>query len=108
MSAIEVSDELLSEAKNYLDITWADDTTDNKLKGSIRRGIAFIVRKTGVETSAFSGDSADPSAQELLFAYLLYDRAGAVDQFKTNYLSDINSLRDAKAVTDYANAKTTD
>lgn len=93
MGAIVVSDELLAEAKNYLDITWKDTAADNKLRGQLRRGIAFISAKTGVEASAFAGDSVDDRAQELLFNYVLYDRAGAVDQFKKNYRSDIVGLR---------------
>lgn len=93
MSAIIVSDELLAEAKNYLDITWEDTDADNKLKGQLRRGIAYISAKTGVDPSAFAGDSVDDRAQELLFNYVLYDRAGAVDQFKRNYRSDIVGLR---------------
>lgn len=93
MAAIVVSDELLAEAKNYLDITWEDEDADAKLRGQLRRGISFISDKTGVATSAFAGDSVDDRAQELLFNYVLYDRAGAVDQFKRNYRSDIVGLR---------------
>lgn len=93
MGAIVVSDELLAEAKNYLDITWEDAAADSKLRGQLRRGIAFISAKTGVQASAFAGDSVDDRAQELLFNYVLYDRAGAVDQFKKNYRPDIVGLR---------------
>ena len=93
MSAIIVSEELLAEAKNYLDITWEDEAADNKLRGQLRRGIAYISAKTGVEASAFAGESVNDRAQELLFNYVLYDRAGAVDQFKRNYRSDIVGLR---------------
>lgn len=93
MSAIEVSEALLAEAKNFLDITWDDEAADRKLTGQIRRGIAYITSKTGVEASAFEGDGVNDRAQELLFNYLLYDRAGALDQFKKNYLSDIVGLR---------------
>lgn len=93
MSAIEVSEELLAEAKNFLDITWADSDADAKLKGQIRRGIAYITAKTGVKASAFAGDSVDDRAQELLFNYLLYNRAGALDQFVQNYAYELNSLR---------------
>lgn len=93
MSAIVISDGLLAEAKNFLDITWEDTEADKKLKGELRRGIAYISSKTGVSASAFEGDSVDDRAQELLFNYLLYDRAGTVDQFKKNYRSDIVGLR---------------
>ncbi|MBR1701940.1 MAG: hypothetical protein IJ716_08290 [Lachnospiraceae bacterium] len=95
MSAIDVSEALLEEAKNFLDITWEDEDTDKKLKGQLRRGIAYITGKTGVAETSFESASEDVNyrAQELLFNYLLYDRAGAIDQFKKNYSSDILSLR---------------
>ena len=93
MGAITVSAELLAEAKNFLDITWTDEAADQKLAGQIRRGIAYITSKTGVDASAFEGDGVNYRAQELLFNWLLYDRAGALDQFKKNYLPDIVGLR---------------
>ena len=93
MSAIVISEELLAEAKNFLDITWEDEDSDAKLKGQLRRGISYISAKTGVDMSAYAGENTNYRAQELLFNYLLYDRAGAVDQFKKNYKSDIVGLR---------------
>ena len=92
MSVIVISNGLLSAAKNYLDITWTDESADEKLKGQLRRGIAYISAKTGVDASAFDGDSVDYRAQELLFNYVLYDRSGSVDQFKKNYRSDFIGL----------------
>lgn len=92
MSVIIVSEGLLDEVKNFLDITWDDEAADKKLTGQIRRGIAYITSKTGVDASAFDGEGVDYRAQELLFNYVLYDRAGSVDQFKKNYLSDIVGL----------------
>ena len=94
MSAIDVSAGLLAEVKNYLDITWDDEDADAKLTGQIRRGIAYIVSKTGAPVSAFetTSETYNPRAQELLFNYVLYDRAGSVDQFKTNYRPDIIGL----------------
>lgn len=104
MGAIEVSAGLLAEAKNYLDITWADAEEETKLSGQIRRGIAYITAKTGVPNTAFGSDAADydPRAQELLFNYLLYDRAGSADQFRANYASDINGLRMRQEVANHA------
>lgn len=91
--SVTVSAQLLAEAKRFLDITWDDDETDAKLTGEIRRGVSYITAKTGVSASAFAGDSADDRAQDLLFSYLLYSRAGAVDQFQRNYSPELNSLR---------------
>lgn len=95
MSAIVVSDNLLQEVKNYLDITWDDTDADEKLTGQIRRGIAYISSKTGVDASVFEPDAEDPDdrAKELLLNYVLYDRSGALNDFKRNYQSDIVGLR---------------
>lgn len=103
MSAIEITDELLNEVKDYLDITWQDEATDRKLKGQIRRGIAYLADKTGVEksASAFQCETGNDRVQGLLFNYLLYDRAGALDEFEKNYTPEINSLRRKKEVEAY-------
>lgn len=93
MSAITVSSTLLSEVKNYLGITWVDSDLDTQLTGMIRRGIAYISSKTGVDVNAFSGEDVNYRAQELLFNYVMYDRAGSVNQFKVNYRADIVGLR---------------
>lgn len=93
MSTITVSSTLLSEVKNYLGITWTDTDLDTQLTGMIRRGIAYISGKTGVDVNAFSGENVNYRAQELLFNYVLYDRAGSVNQFKINYKADIVGLR---------------
>ena len=100
MSAMEITDELLQEAKNYLDITWQDSATDEKLKGQLRRGIAFLSDKTGVERSA-PAFLKDDRVLGLLFNYLLYDRAGMNDEFVNNYAPEINSLRRKKEVARY-------
>lgn len=87
---MNVTAELLTKAKNYLDITWTDESADAKLSGQLSRGMTYLMDKTGAEASDFEVDGRD---QELLFNYVLYDRAGSVDQFKQNYLSDIIGLR---------------
>ncbi len=93
MSAIDVSEELLADVKNFLDVTWSDPKSDAKLRGQIRHGISYLVDKTGVAPSAFSGEDANDRAQKLLFYLVLYDRAGAFSQFVQNYSFEINSLR---------------
>lgn len=93
MSVINVPTTLLSEVKNYLGITWNDSDMDTQLTGMIRRGIAYISSKTGVEVTAYTGENVNYRAQELLFNYVLYDRAGSVNEFKTNYQRDIIGLR---------------
>ena len=90
---INVSAALLAEVKDYLDITWDDTDADAKLTGQIRRGIAYICAKTGLQASDFDGETADERGKELLFNYVLYDRSGAADEFKKNYKSDLIGLR---------------
>ena len=93
MSVINVPTTLLSEVKNYLGITWTDSDMDTQLTGMIRRGIAYISSKTGVEVTAYTGEDVNYRAQELLFNYVLYDRAGSVNDFKVNYRADLIGLR---------------
>ena len=94
-----ISAELLAAAKNYLAITWTDEAADLKLTGQLKRGISYIVSKTGVQLSAFETEGRE---QELLFNYVLYDRSGSVDQFKVNYRSDLIGLRMRQEVENYA------
>jgi hypothetical protein len=94
-----ISAELLAAAKNYLDITWTDEAADLKLTGQLKRGIDYIISKTGVDSSAFEVEGRE---QELLFNYVLYDRSGSVDQFKVNYRSDLIGLRMRQEVENYA------
>lgn len=93
MSAINVPTSLLNEVKTYLGITWDDSDLNNQLTGMIRRGIAYISSKTGVAVADFSGENVNLRAQELLFNYVLYDRAGSVNEFKVNYRADLVGLR---------------
>ena len=93
MATIAVSTELLAEVKNWLDITWEDTDADAKLSGQIRRGIAYISAKTGIPATSFGGADGDQRGMELLLNYVLYDRSGAVNDFKKNYASDIVGLR---------------
>lgn len=90
MSAIVVSDELLKDAKVYLDITWDDEATDAQLKGQLRRGIALISAKTGMTSEDFSEDDR---AQQLLFDYAMYARSGALDTFVKNYQHELLGLK---------------
>ncbi len=102
MGSMEIPEELFKEAKNFLDITWEDEASDRKLTGQIERGIAYISAKTGVHAEGFG---TEPRAKELLFNYLLYDRAGSLHQFKINYRSDLIGLRARTEVRNATNAK---
>lgn len=80
--------ELLSEAKNYLDITWEDEGTDRKLSGILRRGMAYLDEKAGANLDY----SIEGQPKALLLDYARYARANALDEFQINYLHEILSL----------------
>lgn len=79
---------LLEDVKNYLDITWKDELTDKKIGGMIFRSIAYLNDLTHSDLDY----EAEGQARELLFLRVMYDRSGALDDFRKNYLSDLNAL----------------
>lgn len=80
--------ELLADARNYLDITWADEDTDRKLSGILRRGMSYLNDKAGTELDY----SEEDQPRALLFDYARYARANALDEFEGNYLHDLLAL----------------
>lgn len=91
----ELPDGLLETVKNYLDITWVDEETDKKLIGIIKRGIKYINNIAGAELDYIIEDKP----QELLLDYARYVRSNALDEFQTNYLHELLSLRISEEVT---------
>ncbi|MCX7772213.1 MAG: hypothetical protein N2376_03770 [Clostridia bacterium] len=80
---------LLEAVRNYLDITWDDPETDNKLAGIIARGIQYINKAAGVECN-FSDEN---KPRELLLDYCRYARSNALGDFQTNYQHELLSLQ---------------
>lgn len=81
--------ELLQAVRNYLDITWEDDTGDEKLSGIIARGIKYINNVAGAELDY----SVEDRPRELLFDYCRYVRSNALEDFQENYLPELLSLQ---------------
>lgn len=89
---------LLSDVKNYLDITWDDEGTDRKLSGLIASGMAYLDDKLGA-----AGDYvADGSPRTLLMEYVRYARDSALDVFETNYQSLLLAMQHGRLVQIYA------
>ena len=86
--------EILSDVRNYLDITWKDAAGDKKLTGIIKNGAAFVQRLTQ-RPLLFEEGTAERS---LLFDYCRYARSGAVNEFSKNYLTEINTFSQDEAV----------
>ncbi len=73
---------LLADVKNYLNITWNDEVTDEKIKGLIASAAAYL----------------DGMPRTLLMEYCRYARDSALDVFETNYQSLILSAQQDRMV----------
>lgn len=82
-------DGLLSDIKNYLDITWDDPDGDKKLSGLIARGIKYLDNAAGKQLDY----TAEGKGRELLFDYVRYARSNALDEFQGNYLHELIALQ---------------
>ncbi len=91
---------LLNDVKNYLDITWGDAATDEKLTGIIERGMKYIDRVAGTPLDYVSNDKP----KELLLDYCRYARSNALELFRVNYLHELISLQIDKEVEAYETA----
>lgn len=88
---------LLSDIKNYLDITWSDESTDRKVRGIIAAGMVYINKKLGK-----AGDfEADGFPRTLLMEYARYARDSALDVFENNYQSMILAMQNDRKVSAY-------
>ena len=94
-------DGLLQIVKNMRDITWSDTATDYKLTLTIENGIAELDYLSGVSNDYMKAGKA----QSLLFAYVMYDLANCLDDFKTNYRSEIIAFINQAKVDAYVASK---
>ncbi|MDF2820190.1 MAG: hypothetical protein K0R15_631 [Clostridiales bacterium] len=98
-----MSIELLNAVKNYLDITWIDESTDTKLTGIIERGIKYLDGIIGIEADY----SIEDKPRELLFDYCRYARSNALNEFQKNYLHELLTLQMKQEVAIYAATNST-
>lgn len=94
MSTIEVTEELLKEVKNHLNITFTEK--DTSITNSIRFGMAMIISKVGYVE--FDDESVvNLTAKDLLMNYCRYDQDGFRQEFERDYRSDILALQISNA-----------
>ena len=79
---------LLSDVKNYLKITWSDEITDKNLTGMIKRGIAYLNDVSGTQLD-FTEENL---AKSLLLDYVRYANSQALEVFEENFQSSLISL----------------
>lgn len=94
---MEVPEGLLDSVKNYLDITWSDVQTEQKLTGIIERGMKYIDSVSG----ATNDYTIEDKPKELLLDYCRYVRSNALSEFQNNYLAELLTLQLKQEVADY-------
>ncbi|CAM2079367.1 MAG: Phage gp6-like head-tail connector protein [uncultured Clostridium sp.] len=82
-------DGLLEEVKDYLNITWVDERTENNITGMIKRGMAYLQKVAGVPSLDFKKEDT-PKA--LLLDYVRYANSQALELFETNFRGELLSL----------------
>lgn len=93
--------ELLSDVRNYLDITYDDLETDQKLTGIIERGKVYLDNIAGVQQD-YDNES---TSRQLLFDYCRYVRNNALEYFEGNFKTELLTLRIGVQADDYAKSQ---
>ena len=92
-----VDSALLADVKNYLNITWDDEATDNKISSLIALGQVYLNDKGGAELDYLAAGYP----RLLLFDFVRYARDEALDVFENNYRSYILAMQNQRQVADY-------
>lgn len=95
--------EILSEIKNYLDITWNDEDTDKEIYRIMKNGMARLDSLAGKEMEY----AQEGTSKELLFEYCRYARNRMLEYFEKNFQSRILSMVMESEVENYANGSGT-
>ena len=90
---------LLGDVKNYLNITWSDVATDEKVCGLIASGSAYLDLKIGGSPDY----EADGMPRTLLLECVRYAWSEALDVFEVNFLPLILTAQQEEVA---ANAQT--
>ncbi len=93
----ELPESLLDDVKQYLGITWNDESTDKKISGFIASGMVYLNGKYG-EAADYTVDGLP---RTLLMEYVRYLRDSALDVFENNYQSMILAMQTERAVNSY-------
>ncbi len=93
-----MSEKLLEDVRNYLDITYQDAETDKKITGIVARGIAKLDGIAGTKQDY----ETEGRPRALLFDYCRYARNNVVELFEENFQSDLIALRMGGQANDFA------
>lgn len=81
--------QLLSDVKRYLHITWQDDNTDANIMDAIQSSKARLQEIAGVSSIDFT---IDYDARDLLKDRCRYINSHALEMFEKNFASELTSL----------------
>ena len=96
MNRNDIPAQLLADIKNYLNITWDDAATDDKLRNMIASGMSYLDGKGGGTLDYES----DGTPRTLLLEYVRYMRSNALDVFENNYTALILNMQAERLVAD--------
>ena len=88
---------LLADVKNYLNITWDDLATDERIRGLIASATADLDDYAAEELDYLS----DGLPRTLMMDHVRYARDEALDVFENNYRTQLVRLRNRRRVTGY-------
>ncbi len=87
-----MTENLLSQVKRKLNITWEDADTNNRLTDIIQSAIPTLKHKLGIADPNF--DFAAPGMENNLFlAYCFYEWNHCLNEFDDNYANNILQVR---------------
>ena len=95
MEASEITPEMLTDAKDKLYISW--DENDEQVRRIILRACKYVQSKVSQELT-FAPDSDE---YELMLERCRYDWNNALDEFETNYSSEILAFIQSYALKDW-------
>ena len=94
MQRSDIPPALLADVKNYLNITWDDEATDEKVRGLIASATVYLDSKGG-GTLDYESDGLP---RTLMMEYARYMRDEALDVFENNYTSMILAMQNERLV----------
>lgn len=94
MTRQNVPAELLSDVKNYLNITWEDPATDAKVCGLIASAATYLDSKLYRPANY----TLDGLPRTLLMEYVRYANDSALDVFENNYQALILAAQNESVV----------
>lgn len=102
-----MTENLLSQVKRKLNITWEDADTNNRLTDIVQSAIPALKHKLGIADPNF--DFAQPGMENDLFkAYCFYEWNHCLNEFDDNYANNIAQVRAMHEVDYYKSEGLTD